>query len=236
VFRRAVPLKDPETGEILGYEGQFAGKVKLVRNETILDERDKKKANNERDSEFDPPRVPASGMRSAGEYTDAELIRMGYMSADGSTVKGTPVPATVDVISTKEEIKAGDILVPEPPEEFRSYTPHAPLYPVNARVVSIYGPGVNYAGSLQVVAINKGLQDGVEKGQVLALYTVGKNIKDKTDGNRIIRLPDERNGIGMVFRVFDRVSYVLVMESLLPVEVGDKLINPTDMEGADIVN
>ena len=40
----------------------------------------------------------------------------------------------------------------------------------------------------------------------------------------------------MVFRVFDRVSYVLVMESLLPVEVGDKLINPTDMEGADIVN
>lgn len=236
VFRRAVPLKDPETGEILGYEGQFAGKVKLVRNETILDERDKKKANDERDSEFDPPRVPASGMRSAGEYTDAELIRMGYMSADGSTVKGTPVPATVDVISTKEEIKAGDILVPEPPEEFRSYTPHAPLYPVNARVVSIYGPGVNYAGSLQVVAINKGLQDGVEKGQVLALYTVGKNIKDKTDGNRIIRLPDERNGIGMVFRVFDRVSYVLVMESLLPVEVGDKLINPTDMEGADIVN
>ena len=146
------------------------------------------------------------------------------------------MPATVDVISTKEEIKAGDILVPEPPEEFRSYTPHAPLYPVNARVVSIYGPGVNYAGSLQVVAINKGLQDGVEKGQVLALYTVGKNIKDKTDGNRIIRLPDERNGIGMVFRVFDRVSYVLVMESLLPVEVGDKLINPTDMEGADIVN
>ena len=65
---------------------------------------------------------------------------------------------------------------------------------------------------------------------------MGKNIKDKTDGNRIIRLPDERNGIGMVFRVFDRVSYVLVMESLLPVEVGDKLINPTDMEGADIVN
>ena len=103
---------------------------------------------------------------SGSRHTDWVFVE------DGKIVEKARTEGLNSYFQTRKEIS----LVPEPPEEFRSYTPHTPLYPVNARVVSIYGPGVNYAGSLQVVAINKGLQDGVEKGQVLALYTVGKNI------------------------------------------------------------
>lgn len=33
VFRNATPLKDPITGEILGYEAQYVGKALLVRSE-----------------------------------------------------------------------------------------------------------------------------------------------------------------------------------------------------------
>ena len=235
VFRRAVPLKDPETGEILGYEGQFVGKVNLVRSETMLNPKPGKKGE---EPEYDPPRVPAAGMRNPGEYTDAELRQLGYVDANGNPVgkdKGIPVPATVDVVSTKEEMKVDDRLLPEPEQEFRNYTPHAPLFPIDARVVSVYGSAVRSVGQNQIVAINKGAQDGVESGQVMALYTTGKRIKDKTASERgeFIRLPDERNGLGMVFRVFDRVSYVLIMEINLPVEVGDKLVNPTDPNGTD---
>ena len=66
-----------------------------------------------------------------------------------------------------------------------------------------------------------------ENGQVLAILSTGPQMKDKTDKSRdTIKLPDERNGIAMVFRPFERVSYVLVMEITNPVQVGDKLINP----------
>jgi len=75
--------------------------------------------------------------------------------------------------------------------------------------------------------INRGVQDGLESGHVLALMSTGPKLVDKTDASRsLIKLPDERNGIAMVFRPFERVSYVLVMEITNPVQVGDKLVNP----------
>ena len=35
VFRNATPIKDPATKEVLGYEGRFAGRARLVRAETV---------------------------------------------------------------------------------------------------------------------------------------------------------------------------------------------------------
>jgi hypothetical protein len=37
VYRNAVPLKDPLTGHVLGYEGKYLGTAELVRNETVQD-------------------------------------------------------------------------------------------------------------------------------------------------------------------------------------------------------
>jgi hypothetical protein len=41
-----------------------------------------------------------------------------------------------------------------------------------------------------------------------------------------IKLPDERNGLLMVFRTFERVSYALVLDISSGVKVGDRLVNP----------
>jgi hypothetical protein len=186
VFRTATPLKDPVTGEILGYEGQYIGQAELVRGET-----------------------------EAGE------------TQDGTDEKTLPVPATIDIINSKEEMQAGDRLIPEPPRIFRSYVPHAPEMSVDARVVLVHGNSVRYAGQNYIVVINKGLRDGIENGHVLSLLSAGSQIVDKTDGEHTrIKLPDERNGLVLVFRPFDRVSYALVVESLREVQVGDRLGNP----------
>ena len=124
-------------------------------------------------------------------------------------------------------MKVGDRLLPEPPREYRSYVPHAPDLPVEARVVLVHGNSVRYAGQNQIVVINKGLRDGIEHGHVLSVLTTGPRLVDKTDKARsVIQLPDEHNGVAMVFRMFERVSYALVMESATPIQVGDKLVNP----------
>ena len=95
-------------------------------------------------------------------------------------------------------------------------------------MVSLYGDtSVRYGTQYQVVAINKGLQDGVQPGMVLALMSKGAKVVDKTDPKRPkIQLPDEENGLAMVFRSFDRVSYALIMDIQRGVQVGDTLTNP----------
>ena len=187
VFRNATVLKDPLTGEILGYEAHFLGKARLVKGE-----------------DFEESTNGRGGVQS--DY----------------------VPATVDITSTKEEIRAGDRLLPAPERSFINYVPHAPAMDVDARVVSLYGnSAVAYAGQNQVVAINRGTEDGMETGHVLALLREGGRIKDKTDPEKpLIKLPTERNGHAMVFRTFARVSYVLILDIRNPVRVGDRLVNP----------
>ena len=210
VFRGAKPLIDPETKDVLGYEGQYVGKVELVRGEGRAEDE-------EQGEEYNPPRVPAAGDRNPEPPAPQD--------ADKRTL---PVPAKINIIGSKEEIRVGDRLIPEPPHQFRNYVPRAPGMAVNARVVAIYGDSVRYAGQSQVVSINMGKQDGIESGDVLALLSTGVKMRDKTVSARgePIKLPDERNGLAMVFLPFDRVSYVLVMQIVRPVQVGDKLVNP----------
>jgi len=161
----------------------------------------------------------------------AELIR-------GESIEDTPngkggftsdyVPATVNILSTREEVRAGDRLLPAAARGFMSYVPRAPEQQVDARVVSIYGGAalVNAAQN-QVIAINVGREDGIETGHVLQLLSAGQRMKDTTDAAKtVIRLPNEKNGMAMVFRTFDRVSYALILGVNNTVRVGDHLTNP----------
>ena len=137
------------------------------------------------------------------------------------------VPASLDIVSAREEIRAGDRLLPEPPATQRSYTPHAPAIPVTARVASIHGNAVSQAGQNQVVVLNRGTRDGLESGHVLAILSDGAQLADPTDPARApLKLPDERQGLLMVFRTFERLSYALILEASDGVRVGDQLVNP----------
>lgn len=187
IVRQAVPLKDPLTQEVLGYEAQYVGKAELVR----------------------------------GESTEETANGKGGIVSEY-------VPATVDILSAKEEVRAGDRLLPEPPRAFMNYTPHAPQVDVDARVVSIYGSGaVANAAQNQVIALNLGEQDGLQTGHVLNLLTQGDRIKDTTDPSRpMIKLPSESNGMAIVFRTFERVSYALILDVRTTVRPGDRLVSP----------
>ena len=187
IFREALPLTDPDTGEILGYEAQYMGKAELVEGEALVTLQDAK-----------------------GELRENR------------------VPATIDITDAKSEIYAGDRLLPAPERSYSNYVPHAPRGEVNARVVSLYGDSaIRYAAQNQVIAINRGTRDAMAAGQVLQLVTQGDVIQDKTTEQREqVQLPRERNGLAMVFRTFDRVSYALILEVRRPVVVGDHLVAP----------
>ena len=186
VFRNATPLKDPSTGEILGYEAVYLGKAELVRGESTATVKDK----------------------NGKESTEV-------------------VPATLDILIAKEEMRVGDRLTPEPPRELLSYVPRAPVSQIEGQIVSIYGSAVLYAAGNQVVVLNRGARDGLERGHVMAIQRSGARLTDRTDSARTqIRLPNERNGLMMVFRTFEKLSYALILESTDGVKVGDRFVNP----------
>ncbi|HEX8986592.1 MAG TPA: LysM peptidoglycan-binding domain-containing protein [Rhodocyclaceae bacterium] len=135
-------------------------------------------------------------------------------------------PATLEVTTAKEEIAANDYLLPAPPTDIMSYVPHAPAKPVSGKIVKLYG-GVGEGGKLSIVSISRGAQDGLELGNVLAIYRSGLPVSNLYDDKHETHtLPEERFGLVFVFRVFDRISYGLVMDAPRPVREGDTVRNP----------
>ncbi len=213
IYRPGEVLKDPDTNEVLGTEAIYLG--------------------------------------------DVNIARYG-------------APATGDIVKAKEEIFAKDRLVVAPDEFKSSFVPHAPETDVRGRIMRIYG-GVAEGGPNTVVSINRGKNDGLEEGHVLAISRYGKVIKDSeykdqasnnvvaeekklkqlnfdvksdADGKKVVdfakepqqtqvvlepgqvKLPDERVGLLMIFRTFDRVSYGLIMSSTDAVYTLDSVHTP----------
>jgi LysM repeat protein len=155
----------------------------------------------------------------------AEFVRPGG-SAPGPDGQPLVVPATVQVGHVRLEVNANDRLAPLPQRDFDAYAPHHPGQPIGGRVISIYGEGLS-AGQNQIVTLNKGARDGLERGHVLALWRAGARIADPggPPGTRL-QLPNERNGLLFVFRVFDRASYALITNVNVPVFAGDAFTQP----------
>lgn len=173
-FRPGVPLKDPVSGKVLGYEAVYLGTL------------------------------------SVDKASDSKDIAHRLI-----------------VESSKEEMGAGDRLVPVPPAPLLNYVPHAPSKPVQGNVVAIYGGGLSMAGSYQIVSLNRGEKDGLDIGTVLELYRSGRVVVDKSDDEKAtIKLPDEEIGKLFVFRVFPNVAYGLIMQINSPVSIGDLALSP----------
>ena len=135
-------------------------------------------------------------------------------------------PATLEIVTSRQEIGRNDSLLPAPRPDIINYVPHAPTASINARVISVYG-AVAEGGRSSIVALSRGQKDGLEIGHVLALSRAGKEVSNRYLGKQeVIRLPDERYGLLFVFRVFERVSYALVMDVSRPVVPGDLVRNP----------
>ncbi|MDH4215326.1 MAG: LysM peptidoglycan-binding domain-containing protein [Gallionella sp.] len=137
--------------------------------------------------------------------------------------------STVSISRSVQEISQGDLLYSAANDAAGPYLPRAPETAINTRVISVYG-GVSQAGQNTAIVLNKGARDGLEVGHVLALYHKGEVVREKSQSfwswDKYYTLPDERYGLVFVFRVFNKVSYALVMQTKLPVQLLDRAQNP----------
>jgi hypothetical protein len=133
--------------------------------------------------------------------------------------------ATLNVVRSFEEIRLGDRLLPSEDRSVDStFYPSAPDISINGTIIDVEG-GVTQIGKFNVIMINRGERDGLLIGNVLAIYRRGEVVRDRVQGGKVA-LPDERAGLVMVFRTFDKMSLGLVLESDRALSVGDKVKNP----------
>lgn len=143
-------------------------------------------------------------------------------------IKQYGTPASAEIVKATEEIFSGDRLLIRPPEQaLTNFVPHAPETAISGRIISI-NSGVQEAGPLSVVAINRGTEAGLELGHVLAINRAGRSINNpySEQAKQPINLPDQRIGVLMVFRVFERVSYALIMQANEPINKLDSVLSP----------
>lgn len=140
-------------------------------------------------------------------------------------------PATVQLTTVTQEVGKGDKLLPAGVPVVPNYAPHAPPVFMKGRVIDVYGGlgKLQEAGPHSIITLNRGRSDGVEIGHVFALYRSGPEITDTTSKNagpQTFKLPDERYGLAFVFRVFDRISYAVIMRVTRPVSPLDVVQTP----------
>jgi LysM repeat protein len=134
-------------------------------------------------------------------------------------------PAKAMLIDPARETLTGDRLLSSDANDTpTTFTPRPPATNVRGQIIDVVG-GTDLVGPFQVVVLNRGKRHGLEPGNVLAIDQVGDDVRDLYRGGKQIgdtigvgtsfapkvKLPDERTGTVLVFKVFDRVSYGLII-------------------------
>ncbi len=147
----------------------------------------------------------------------------GILVGDGVLRRGGD-PATVALTDTVREALKGDRLLPESIDVPLNFFPRSPDTLIEGRIISVAG-GVTQIGQYQVVVINRGSNDGLSVGDVLSVFQTGAVVKDRIKGGSV-KLPDEDAGTVMIFKIYDRISYGLVMEATESIHILDAVRNP----------
>ena len=189
--------------------------------------------------ELDKERLRYSVFREGKRLEDPETNRLlGFevIYAGQARINRYGHPSSGELISTSREVIIGDRLLPSDKSAIdQQYYPHLPDGDVDGQVISLFD-AISSIAKYQIAVINRGSNHGLEVGHLLATYQAGGLAKDRfldrtsvQRGDNVqleIMLPDERSGIMMVFKVFDEVSYGLILKSTRSISKFDRVGKP----------
>lgn len=163
-------------------------------------------------------------------YSDPETGEvLGYEARDigiARYIKDEDEVGTFTILRANLEIREYDRLLPTETNPVEaSFYPKSPADDLKGEIIRVFS-GVKNIGQYDVVVLNRGTREGVEQGDVFAIYRRGMIVRDKQAKNQKIQLPDERAGLLMVFKTHEKVSLALVLNAKSILSIGDKVQKP----------
>ncbi|MCH2158330.1 MAG: LysM peptidoglycan-binding domain-containing protein [Oleiphilaceae bacterium] len=167
--------------------------------------------------------------RKSEQYVDPDskeflgLEAKSIATAEVDAVQGEVITLTVQ--RSSEELRIGDRVLPTDDRVINStFTPSKPDGDIRGKMIAVES-GVGNIGQYNVVVVNRGAREGIKEGNVLAVYKSGGIVRDPYTQERI-ELPSERAGLMMIFRVFDKLSYGLILRANRPLKIMDEVRTP----------
>ncbi|MNQ93238.1 hypothetical protein D3C85_1086950 [compost metagenome] len=178
---------------------------------------------------FDPAQPVYGIFRQGKVYTDPQTREFLGINADdiggGEIIATEGDVATLSLQRTTQEVRLGDRLFSGEERSINStFTPSEPRSEINGLIIDV-PRGVTQIGAMDVVTLNKGQRDGLAEGNMLVVMKTGETVRDRITGQPL-KVPDERAGLLMVFRTYDKLSYGLVLNASRSLAVMDKVRNP----------
>ncbi|MBE0364519.1 hypothetical protein PULV_a2228 [Pseudoalteromonas ulvae UL12] len=177
----------------------------------------------------------------------AKLVGTARAFRSGDIAKGEP--ASVRVKNVKQEVKAGDFLMPAMEGQslpaFFSLT--RPSTDINGSIIASTNDYTEFS-KYEVVVINRGTDNELKAGHILDIRRPSPKVIDGTDGpkyyedtsrydkmtasvqglfnesnaeSKLWVPPSEKVGELMVFKVYNNLSYAIIMETMMPIRLGD---------------
>jgi hypothetical protein len=218
IFRRGETLRDPDTGEVLGVEAKYLGDARVRRfgNPTTLEVTKARQEINRGDRltparemtfpSYVPraPDKPIRGVIMSVEDGVSELGQFQVITINRGARDGLEVGHVLASYHRGKWVTSSGQLLDEP------------------GVASSWHMGswwARIAGETKPVPV-------VPDSPGATRYSADTATSGATLQGSAVRLPDERNGLVIVFRVFEKMSYGLVVKATKPIYVGDVLQTP----------
>ena len=87
------------------------------------------------------------------------------------------------------------------------------------------GDNQTQVGRFSAAVINVGRSQGLERGHVLKVVGPDRAVRDPITGKKVT-LPGQTKGHVLVYRSFETLAYVLVMDAAESLLIGDLIRNP----------
>ncbi|MCG7551142.1 LysM domain-containing protein [Pseudoalteromonas sp. Of7M-16] len=164
------------------------------------------------------------------------------------------VPSTVKVETVKREIKAGDFVMPlsQGQDHKANFKMSKPSQGVEGEIIASSNQHREF-GPMSVVVLNVGSKQRLVEGNILDIFRQSptvverdgtpKYIEDSSSLDKLIgdvgswfgegnsenstvwHMPSEKVGELMLFKVYDNISYAMVLKTSHPIQVGDSVTN-----------
>ena len=145
--------------------------------------------------------------------------------AVGKVVAAEEEVLTVDITRSSEELRIGDrLMIQEDRTISSTFFPSDPDNEIHGQMIAVVD-GVTQVGQFDVVIINRGTNHQLTEGNILAVYKAGNQVRDPIT-EEVVQLPSDRAGILMIFRVFDKLSYGIILKAERPFAIFDEVRNP----------
>jgi hypothetical protein len=156
------------------------------------------------------------------QYLGQEAINLGsveIVSDEGGDLRKALIS------SSKEELKAGDRLLPREATPInQNFFPSTPVGDLAGEIVGLLN-NESKATQFESVVMDLGLRDGLKPGDVLSIYKAGETVRDPITGKRV-ELPSTEIGILMSYKIFEKVSYAVILSLTEPAVAGSHVRTP----------